>query len=271
MHALAPRPIARPEFERFRAWLHGVAGISLSDAKQALVSSRLTRRLQALRVPTFGAYFDLLMQGDMRDELQTALDLLTTNETYFFREPRHFDFLRERIVPERRRDASLRLWSAAASSGEEAYSLAMTLAECAPERPWEIVGTDISTRVLAAARLGVYPMERARHIPPALLARHCLRGTGGQAGRFLIHRDLRARVRFEQVNLNAALPRLGGFDAIFLRNVMIYFDPPTKRRVVERLLTHLKPGGFLIVGHTESLNGVSDALRAVQPSVYRAH
>jgi chemotaxis protein methyltransferase CheR len=145
----------------------------------------------------------------------------------------------------------------------------MTLAETLGEQPWEIVASDICTRVLEKARSGHYPMERAEDISPELLARYCLKGFGDQAGTFLVERRLRNRIRFMQVNLNADLPRLGEFDIIFLRNVMIYFDVETKRRVVQRMLSHLKSGGYFLVSHSETLHGITDALQAVAPSVYR--
>ncbi|GAB0077998.1 hypothetical protein TOC8171_34010 [Pseudomonas syringae] len=162
-----------------------------------------------------------------------------------------------------------RVWSAASSSGEEPYSLAMTLAEQLGTTPWEVIGSDISTRVLTKARSGHYPMERTETLPHTLLVKYCLKGTGRQEGTFLIDKSLRNRVSFIQVNLNETLPDLGEFDVIFLRNVMIYFDQETKSKVVARLLPRLKPGGYFIISHSESLNGVNDTLKLVAPSIYR--
>ena len=257
------------EFGLFQSWLYQAAGISLSSAKKALVAGRLFKRLKHYELESYGEYFKLIMSGQRADELQVALDLLTTNETYFFREPKHFDFLRQQILPNAVAGKTFRLWSAASSSGEEPYSLAMTLAEGLGTTPWEVIGSDISTQVLAKARAGHYPMQRASTLPQPLLVKYCLKGTGRQEGTFLIDRALRNRVSFMQVNLNETLPELGHFDVIFLRNVMIYFDQPTKVRVIARLLPRLKPGGYLIVSHSESLNGVTDALRLVAPSIYR--
>jgi chemotaxis protein methyltransferase CheR len=145
----------------------------------------------------------------------------------------------------------------------------MTLAEGLGTTPWEIIGSDISSQMLAKARTGHYAMERANTLPQPLLVKYCLKGTGSQQGTFLIDRALRSRVDFISVNLNEVLPELGEFDVIFLRNVMIYFDQETKRKVVARLLPRLKPGGYLIVSHSESLNGVCDTLKLVMPSIYR--
>ena len=263
------RRISDAEFVRFKTLAKSIAGIHLSDAKKALVCGRLSRRLTHYGLDSYGEYFKLIEAGREPGELQTALDLLTTNETYFFREPKHFDFLRQRILPERRPGAPFRIWSAASSSGEEPYTLAMILADVLGETPWEIIASDLSTRVLERAQRGVYPMERAHNIPQQYLKSYCLKGVGAQAGNFVIDRRLRARVRFLQVNLNQTLPALGEFDVVFLRNVMIYFDLATKRQVVSRILSLLKPGGWLMVGHSESLNGVTDDVRAVAPSIYR--
>lgn len=257
------------EFDQFREWLHRVAGISLSPSKKALVAGRLFKRLKHHQIDSYEEYFKWMMAPHNNSELQVALDLLTTNETYFFREPKHFDFLTRQVLPSVQPGRTFRLWSAASSSGEEAYSLAMILAEGLGSTPWEIIGSDISTQVLAQARTGHYPMERATGVPQSLLVKYCLKGTGPQTGTLLIERSLRSRVNFIQVNLNEALPPLGEFEVIFLRNVMIYFDQATKREVVTRLLPLLKPGGYFIVSHSESLNGVSEALMLVTPSIYR--
>lgn len=257
------------EFDQFREWLYRAAGISLSPSKKALVAGRLFKRLKYYQIESYGEYFKWIMAPHNTKELQVALNLLTTNETYFFREPKHFDFLTRQVLPLVRPGRTFRLWSAASSSGEEAYSLAMILAEGLGSTPWEIIGSDISTQVLAQARTGHYSMERASGLPQSLLLKYCLKGTGPQTGTLLIDRGLRSRVNFIQINLNEALPQLGEFEVIFLRNVMIYFDLATKREVVTRLLPLLKPGGYFIVSHSESLNGVSDALTLVAPSIYR--
>jgi len=265
---MQPRPITDQEFAQFRDMLLRIAGISLSSSKKTLVSGRLAKRLQHYHIESYGEYFRLL-DGKQAGELQVALDLLTTNETYFFREPRHFDFLRERVLSERKPGALMRVWSAACSSGEEAYSIAMLLADRIGESGWEILASDLSSRVLEKARAGHYVMERASHIPRDYLSRFCLKGIGSQEGSFIVEKRLRARVNFRQLNLNESLPAIGEFDVIFLRNVMIYFNADTKREVVARITNALKPGGYLIVGHSESLNGLHDGLRQVLPSVYR--
>ncbi len=257
------------DFGEFQRLLYRLAGISLSPAKKALVCGRLAKRLKHHALDSYRDYLHLLSSGREPEELQTALDLLTTNETYFFREPRHFDLLQQHILAARVPGTPFRVWSAACSSGEEPFSVAMVLADRLGEAPWEIIASDISTRVLERARSGLYAMERARHVPERYLKEYCLKGIGSQAGRFLVDRRLQARIRFQHINLNETLPPLGEFDVVFLRNVMIYFNTETKARVVERVAATLKPGGHLLIGHSESLNGVTSVLASVRPSVYR--
>jgi chemotaxis protein methyltransferase CheR len=272
------QPITDREFAQFQRFIYEAAGITLTAAKKALVSGRLSKRVHARGAASYGDYFALLQGAEGAAEMQIAIDLLTTNETYFFREPRHFDVLRRlaaqpaaaRGLPRAGAQQAFRVWSAASSTGEEAYTAAMVLRDClADTRPFEILGTDISMRVLERARTGHYSEQRARQMPDEYRKRFCLKGTGPQAGTLLVDRAVRAHVRFVHANLNAPLPDLGRFDVIFLRNVMIYFNGDTKRQVVERVLGLLKPGGHLFIGHSESLHGVTEAMRSVMPSVYR--
>lgn len=172
------------EFGQFQSWLYRAAGIKLTPAKKALVAGRLFKRLKHYDLKSYGEYFKLIMTDQRNGELQVALDLLTTNETYFFREPKHFDFLRQQVLAKVVPGKVFRVWSAASSSGEEPYSLAMTLAEQLGTTPWEVVGSDISTRVLTKARNGHYPMERTETLPQPLLVKYCLKGTGRQEGTF---------------------------------------------------------------------------------------
>ena len=262
--------LSNQEFTRFQAFIYEAAGISLSDSKKVLVSGRLEKRLRHHRLNSYSDYLQLIGQPFHAAERQIAIDQLTTNETYFFREPRHFELLRDLALAARDAGRGMRVWSAACSSGEEPYSIAMVLADCLGEiRPWEVVASDISTRVLQRARWGHYPVERTTHIPPEYLKRFCLRGTGTQAGTLLVQRPLRQRVQFAQINLDQTLPPQPPFDLIFLRNVMIYFSNDTKRRVVSRLVGQLKPGGHLLVGHSETLNDISTQVRQLVPSVYQ--
>jgi chemotaxis protein methyltransferase CheR len=261
--------LSEKEFQQFKKMIYDRAGIALSPAKMPLVSSRLAKRLKQHQLATYGDYFKMITSHANAAELQIAIDLLTTNETHFFREPKHFDFLKSRILASHTRGRMFRAWSAASSSGEEPYTIAMILAECLGDAPWEVVGSDISTRVLEKARTGLYPMERVPEIPRNYLTSYCLKGVGENDGKLLISKQLRERVKFMQINLIQPIPKLGEFDVIFLRNVMIYFDQETKAGVVGRLLPMLKEDGHFFISHSESLNGVTDALRLVAPAVYR--
>ncbi|WP_153110964.1 CheR family methyltransferase [Propionivibrio limicola] len=260
--------ISDAEFIQFQKLIFQIAGINLSDGKKVLLVGRLNQRLRHLGFQTFGQYYRHVTSAENRQERQMMVDLLTTNETYFFREPKHFDFLRE-VATARRSAASFRVWSAASSSGEEAYSVAMVLADVLGGNAWEVVGTDISERVLQKARIGHYSLERANHIPERLLKKYCLKGTGRHDGTLLVSRELRDRVEFRPSNLMAPEKGLGQFDVIFLRNVMIYFDNETKRKVVSNLLPYLKSDGYFVIGHSESLTGVTDELAPLRPTIYR--
>lgn len=261
------------EFSQFRALVLQETGITLSTQKKALLIGRLGSRLRARGLGSFAQYYRLLRDPKEALELQTAIDLITTNETSFFRESDHFKILVDYIQSLRPLPSPFRVWSAASSSGEEAYTLAMVLSDCLRGAPWEIIGTDISSRVIERARQALYPMERARSIPQAFLKRFCLKGQGQYEGMFIIHRPLRDRVAFVQANLSNPLRQLGSFDVIFLRNVLIYFDAPQKHLVLTNVLARLKPSGLLIVGHSESLAGLSAVANAglymVRPTVYR--
>lgn len=259
------------EFELFRRWIYDAAGIRLADGKRALVAGRLSKRLRTLNLNSYRHYFEQVTQGGPEgrenSERQIALDLLTTNETFFFREQAHFDYVEKELCP-RWGNRSVRCWSAASSSGEEAYTLAMVLAEHYAG-DWRITGTDISSRVVDKAQQAIYPMMRSKNIPRRYLQEYCRKGIGSKTDTFRMAPSLRERVTFSCANLQQPQPGLGQFDLIFLRNVMIYFDAASKQQVVSHLLDRLKPGGFLFIGHAESLNGVTQQLKLVRPSVYQ--
>ncbi len=259
------------EFKRLSSLLYDIAGITLSDAKKVLLTGRLSKRLAALGLDTYTQYFKYVTDPTHTKELDFMVDLLTTNETYFFREPQHFDFLKQILPSAVKQGQTFRVWSAAASIGAEAYTIAMVLADKLGEGgAWEILGTDISNSVLEQARRGHYRIAEAEKIPSEYLKKYCLKGKGEQEGTFLIDKKLRQHVHFEQMNLNVGgIKRVGDFDVIFLRNVLIYFDVPTKQRVIANLVPCLKNNGYFIVGHSESLNGITNALTQEKPTVYR--
>ena len=263
-----PHGVSDQEFALFRKLIHRLAGINLADSKKPLLAGRLTRRLRHHGVDSFLDYYHLVTRAGHANELQLMVDLLTTNETCFFREAAHFEFLRSFAAS--RRGRRFRVWSGASSSGEEAYTIAMVLAETLGlTADWKIVASDISLSMLEKARTGRYPTERGKGIPPELLQKYCLEGARDQEGSFLVSPKLRERVDFRHINLIAPTTRdLGQFDLIFLRNVMIYFDNETKRKVVGNMLPHLREDGTLIVGHSETLTGITDALSAMRPTFY---
>ena len=263
-----PVSISAAEFKKFKFWLHNTAGIDLKETKTKLVEGRLACRLRHYNLGSYGAYFKMITSKNARVEAQMAVDLLTTNETYFFREPKHFDFLKRNLLVKARKGKNFRLWCAASSTGEEPYTLAMTLAEGLGTTPWQIVASDINFQVLEKARSGHYTLERAHTISKQLLHKYCLKGSGSQEGTFLIQKTLRDKIQFKQINLINALPDIGKFDVIFLRNVMIYFDNDTRTQVVNKIVDLLKPGGYLFVSHSESLVGINTQLKIVQPSVF---
>lgn len=264
----AIEPISQGEFNQFRALIYDVAGIAMSPEKKTLVAGRLAKRVAHYSLKNFSQYYRLIQSNKYPEEFQIMVDLLTTNETYFFREPQHFDFLREQLT-EHNTPHNLRIWSAACSSGEEVYSLAMLLAEVLGKSPWEVHGSDISSKVLQSCRQGLYPLTRTGKMSRQLLHKYCLKGVRSQEGMFLIEKSLRSRCFFHQINLMEPFPDIGLFDVIFIRNVMIYFDNQGKVKVINQLLNHLRPGGLLFISHSETLHGISDKVTMLRPSIYR--
>jgi len=260
------------DFRRFAAFFTERLGFAFPPTKRSLLAGRLDRRLRELGLNSYSEYWRVLTAPSSESEVQAAIDRITTNETSFFREPAHFAFLRqallERRFPPRR---TVRLWSAACSSGEEAYSLAMLLAETLGlEAYWEILASDVSQGALQRARRGLYPLAGIRGLPLHLLNRYCLRGMDEYRGQMLMDRALRQRVRFLLLNLVQTWPdELGRFDVIFLRNVLMYFEATVKERVLSRVCDHLLPGGLLLVGSAESLPDLRVGLEKLQPSIYR--
>ena len=262
--------LSRKAFESVTQLFHSVSGIKLGDNKHALVSGRLQRLAQEAGETDLDAYVSRLVGGSApAAEMTRVIDRLTTNETYFFREPQHYNDLATRL---RAHAASgkgeFMVWSAASSSGEEAYSVAMLMADILGSAPWQVIGTDLSTAVVESARRGLYPMDRARMVPPAYLKRFCLKGQGEHEGQLLVSKTLRERVRFLTANLMQTLPQLPAFDVIFLRNVLIYFDNDAKQKIVRSVLTQLKPEGVLYTGHAESLSTLNLPVKAVATAIH---
>jgi len=262
-------PISTRAFRHIQEMFRTESGISLSPAKQALVASRLRKRLEHHQFEDFDDYCAFLKSPEADGERRIVIDLLTTNETYFFREPDHFRHLGEKVLPTLT-TRPLRVWCAASSSGEEPYSLAMTMADKSGTGNWEVVATDLSTRVLAHARRGVYDMQgRLQHMPDGYLKRFCLKGTGEYAGFMQISRLLREQTSFVEHNLLNRPVGFGQFDVIFMRNVLIYFDNEMKQKIVANALEALPIGGWFYTSHSESLNSLNLPLQQVAPSIYR--
>lgn len=260
------------EFQAIASLMYEAAGLSYNESKKSLIHSRLSSRIQKLGLSGFSEYIDILQDESQGAEFQMAVDLLTTNETYFFREPKHYELL-QRELAEYGPLRNISVWSAASSFGDEAYSTAMLMADLQTRGQigagWSILATDISHRVLLAAKEGVYPEDRLRAVPPEQLRRYCLRGEGPAQGQVMIQEKLRQKVNFGQLNLCKPFDGLGLFDVIFLRNVLIYFDPPTKTDVVDRVLENLKPGGLFFLGTAEGRVPCKTPLTPVIPGAYR--
>lgn len=260
------------EFKQLADTMYEAVGLAYNDSKKSLIHSRLSPRIQKLGLSGFAEYIALLNDESQAAEFQMAVDLLTTNETYFFREPRHYDVL-ERELAGYRNKAPIAIWSAAASFGDEAYSTAMLLSDMQTSGrigpDWSILATDISHRVLLSAKEAIYPEDRLRAVSPERLRRYCLRGEGPAEGQAKIQDKLRSRVQFGQLNLCKPFSGLGPFDVIFLRNVLIYFDAATKSEVVDRVLTTLKPGGLFFLGTAEGRVPCKTPLETVIPGAFR--
>lgn len=267
--------LTEEEFNKLRRLVFDAAGISLSDAKRELVISRFSRRLRALNLSTFGEYYNFVISPDGQSEMQNFVNSITTNKTDFFREPHHFDFLRDQFVPEclRLGRREVRVWSAGCSTGEEPYTAAMVLHHYLTEPHGirvKVLATDIDTSVLDSARTGIYDERQIKPIPDEMLRRYFLRGKDDSAGLYKAKDILKEVVTFRQLNFIAEnYPVSAIFDVIFCRNVIIYFNNDTKRRVLNRLSSYLTRGGYFIIGHSETLFDMVDGLTYLKNTIYR--
>lgn len=272
--------LGHANFQRIATLIEGKAGIKLPPGKRLMVEGRLRKRMRVLGLADFDTYCRLLAHQDsLAAELPYLINAVTTNKTDFFREPEHFDYLEEAIVPRlladrRENQPLLKIWSAASSNGAEAFTIAMVLADLAAQRGdfrYSILGTDISTAVLAQGARAVYPAEMIAPVPPEKQARYVMHARKpGTRREVRIVPELRRLVRFVHLNLmDQAYPFDHDVDVIFLRNVLIYFEKRDQEAVVSRLVDHLRPGGYLILGHSESMIGTSLAIRQVAPAVFR--
>lgn len=267
--------ISDQEFALFQTLICRAAGIHLALTKKPMLVSRLMRRVNALKLPSFGDYYRYAL-GDS-DEMVRLLDAVCTNETWFFRNPKHFSFVKDTLCPawraaaaDGRRPRRVILWSAASSTGEEPFSLAMVLLDALSGWDVQILATDLSTRVLERAQAATWPLEKSTDIPPAYLKRYMLRGTGPEEGKMRAGPDIRAAVTFRRLNLNDEvwpIEPATQFDAIFCRNVLMYFDVRRRERTIHKILDRMTPQGHLFLGDAEGLSGI-EGLQMVAPSIH---
>lgn len=250
-------------------------GIALNQTKKRMASARISKRLRMLGLKSFSEYFDYLNtpEGET-DEMASMIDVITTNTTQFFRESHHFEFLVNKVLPEIIESGTQRfkIWSAGCSSGEEAYTIAMVLADYFEKQTgnFSIIATDISTRMLSEAKRAIYEKAEIESVPKSLIRKYLMRGKGSQIGNYRVVPELRQHISFCRLNLvdrNLALDEK--MDIIFCRNVTIYFDNPTKKALFKRFYDNLKPGGFFFIGHSETLNGFNSDFIQVAPTIYR--
>lgn len=261
----------RGDFDYLRKRVTAHTGIVLAENKYDMLYARLVRRVRHLGLSSFGDYVELIRSGH-EEEFVQLVNAITTNLTAFFREPCHFDYVREWLAPIAAKGQGLRLWSAGCATGEEPYSIAMTLLEALPQSRHggvSILATDLDSHALEQARLGVYPQERIEQLDPTRRQRWFLRGKGRNGGLVRVKPELQAPIRFQPLNLLREWPIRPGLDAIFCRNVLIYFDKPNKQRIIEGFADRLRPGGYLFLGHSEALIGGVQHLEPVGRSCYR--
>ena len=272
------KDLTAEEYELFRKLVYAKSGINLGDSKQQLVRARLGKRVRKGNFPSFRAYYDHVAKDDTGEELQLLLDAISTNTTHLFREKRHFDFLHalvKRWVADRSwrsKHSTLRVWSAACSSGEEPHSSAMTVYDAlrGSDVSAKILATDLSTKVLARAQLGVYECHKVGSVPGDYRQRYLRQARRDGQVCLELTPEIRGLITFSRFNLmTPSFPFRHGFHVVFCRNVMIYFDRATQEGLVGRIARHIQPGGYLMIGHSESLNGITHPLEYVEPTIYR--
>lgn len=276
MGGLTSKQLTDGEFQKFSELIYRHVGIFMKPEKKELLNARLGKRLRECQIDTFQEYFDFISRPDQqRAEFIKFLDSVSTNFTSFFREVSHFDYLSSRVLPELQAKSGGRelfFWSSASSSGEEPYTMAIFLSEFAQQNPgfrYKILATDISTKVLAMAASGVYPLEQASKVPNDILRKYFQKGVGASVGKIKIKDELRRQVTFQRFNLMDDFSWRGEMDVIFCRNVMIYFDRQTQERLVSKFHQCLKPGGYLFIGHSESISSVAHEFIQVEATTYK--
>ena len=266
------RPMNMREFERIRQLAFDTCGMDFAESKKDMIASRLDRTLRKLSLSSYEDYY-LHVRDDLSGSaLREFIDALATNHTTFLREADHFAFLRQKFGGTSVRGRSIRIWSAACSTGEEPYSIAMTMLDQRRHEMipgFQVLASDISTRALESAQAGVYPTEKVRDLPSSWLTEFLETGSGRWSGWMKIKKTVRDTIDFRRFNLLDSAVGFGNFDVIFCRNVMLYFGRATQEGIVSRMTERLNPGGYLLIGHTESLMSIRHSLGYVQPAVYQ--
>ena len=276
-HNAQSHKISENEYEFLRRLVYDHCRINLGDNKKQLVMTRLSKRLRELKLASYREYIDLLKSQQGKIELSNLIDAISTNHTYFFRESEHFSFMMEHLLPDFEKKSGnarpFRIWSAACSSGEEPYSVAILLNEYFKNQNnrWKLECSDISTKILQRAKEGIFAQERISRIRKDWVNQYFLKGSGKYQGFYQFNPKYNRNLSFTHLNLmDRTFPFQQPFDLIFCRNVMIYFDRPTQQDLVNRMAKYLVPGGYLFIGHSESLNAIQHPLKLIKPAIYQA-
>jgi len=255
-------------FILFQQLIRSKLGIYLPKQKRVMLGHRLLKRVEHIKAKGFSEYFHYINHPDNKNELDIALELITTNETFFFREPKHFEYITRTLLPSLNPNKTFKIWCAACSTGEEPYSIAMLLSKYYGA-PWSIHASDVNTTVLAQAKKGIYLDERTELLPTDLKKSFCTKGVDEYEGYLRVKPHIRQRVNFFQFNLINKMNHLEEFDLIFIRNVMIYFNDDTRQQIINNISQQLKPNGLLFISHSETLHGLDHKFELLQPAIYR--
>ncbi len=274
----SPAPITDSEYKFICDLVYEQSRIKLGDNKRELVMARLSKRLRKLGLKSYGDYCKMVKTPKGQEELGDLIDAISTNHTFFFREKGHFDYLRDIVLPKfaprEKPNPKINIWSAACSSGEEPYSIALLLAEYYgihnTSAQWNIDCTDISTKVLKKAAEGIFPSERLEQVPAAMVEKYFQAGYGQWEGHYRVRDEIKRHMTFQRLNLlGGRYPFKEPYDVIFCRNVMIYFDKPTQAELVEKFFPLIRAGGYLFIGHAESLTGTNHRYKTIKPAIYQ--
>ncbi|WP_108926925.1 CheR family methyltransferase [Leptospira johnsonii] len=261
--------LSQSEFLSFAALIFKYTGIRMGERKKNLIVSRLSKRVRARNCNSYGEYLDIIKSDLNKEERNIFISLITTHVTHFFREPAHYNYLES--ILENRNNSPTKIWSAAASTGEEAYSAGLILQDKLGSDNWSVLGTDICNDSIQKARNGFYPIQGSEQIPEHYLKRYCLKGKEEFTGYFTFNSEIRSRIRFEVANLTTLDKLPGSFkpNIVFLRNVMIYFETKEKQMIIDKIESILSSGAILIIGHSESLTGIRSNFKLIRTSVYQ--